>query len=710
MRPATTTHKWQELPQNDQAPNIKSVISGNTLHRIECDNPQSEALLISVLMREVLENPNKTCALVTPDRHLARRVSSTLEKWKIQIDDSGGSNLAHSRTGSFILLSLEACIKKLSPIALASLLSHNLTTGGGGHENFRSHVRLLEKKILRGPKPDKPAFDGINEKIEQKLSDPYEPISQEEADHLQALIQKLTPILNPLLDSIDSSKPLKEWLETHITLLEQLCQREDQAGAEILWAGDDGEAAASFLSELYEQALYLGNITAQEYYDILEHFMKAQMIRPNYGTHPRLIILGLMEARLYHADRFILAGLNEKTWPPETQADMWMSRPMRKEYGLPDPDRVIGQAAHDFVENFCAAEVFMTRSVKLDNSPSVPSRWWQRMDTIAASLGTSFTKSSSEIYKEWARTLNHSDAKPKPTERPQPCPPRRYRPKKLSVTAIEKWMMDPYTIYARHILKLKKLRPLEEDVDAAEKGSIMHHIFDQFITAYPETVPEDAQEIILNMAQDTLGEHINNAAMENFWWPRFVRLSSWFVENEKNWRKNYKPAKTEVDGALDIKIEETRFTITARADRIDLKVDNSYAIIDYKTGTPPSKSEIISGSKPQLSLEAAILLKVGYKELKSGPIDYIGAWKLSGGYPQADKKDLFLLSDREDPNQIAEDAIDGLKTLVHTFDNDNTPYMSFPNLPDQIPPSCQDYVHLARVKEWAETSSGGDAT
>lgn len=708
MRPAVTTHKWQQLAMEPYGQDLKQLISGDTLQRLECETSQEEATLISIIMREAVENPDKTCALITADRHLARRVSSALKRWNINVDDSGGFNLAHSKVGSFLLLTMQACKDKLSPISLLSLLTHNLTTGGGELDNFRSLIRLLEKRVLRGPKPDKPNIEGVRQRIKQKRTEQFDPISDEDADHIEALLQNLDPILNHLTDSIDTPKPLKSWLEKHLTLAEALCSTKDHSGAEILWRGEDGGATAAFLSELYEQASHLGNITADEYYDILEHFMKAQMIRPNYGTHPRLIILGLMEARLYKADRIILAGLNEKIWPPEVKPDMWMSRPMRQQYGLPDPDRIIGQAAHDFIGNFCAPEIFMTRSKKMDNSPAVPSRWWQRMDTIFSSLDIDIKNDKSNHYDYMTRSLLHSDTPPSPCERPQPKPPIRYRPNKLSVTAIEKWMMDPYTIYARHILKLKKLKPLEENVDAAEKGSIMHEIFDKFITAHPDKIPQNAENIILQMAHDTIGQKLKEPAMENFWWPRFIRLASWFVENEHEWRKEHKPLKTEVSGQLKLQIDKNHFTITARADRIDLNVDGTYAIIDYKTGTPPSKEEIKRGAKPQLSLEAGILLKAGYQDINAGNIGYIGAWKMSGGYPQAERKDLFLSNSRYGPNDLADTAVEGLKNLVKAFNDENTPYISFPNLPDQIPPSCQDYVHLARVKEWADGSATGE--
>lgn len=58
--------------------------------------------------------------------------------------------------------------------------------------------------------------------------------------------------------------------------------------------------------------------------------MGMESVRTNYGTHPRLSILGPIEARLCHFDYVILGEANEGIWPKAAQADMWMSRPMKK--------------------------------------------------------------------------------------------------------------------------------------------------------------------------------------------------------------------------------------------------------------------------------------------------------------------------------------------------------------------------------------------
>ncbi len=101
------------------------------------------------------------------------------------------------------------------------------------------------------------------------------------------------------------------------------------------------------------------------------------------SPHPRLRILGLIEARLLQADRIVVGGLDEGVWPVRTVTDAFLNRPMRERIGLDPPERRIGQMAHDFTEALGCHDVVITRALKRDGSPTVPSRLIQRMRAFA---------------------------------------------------------------------------------------------------------------------------------------------------------------------------------------------------------------------------------------------------------------------------------------------------------------------------------------
>ena len=74
--------------------------------------------------------------------------------------------------------------------------------------------------------------------------------------------------------------------------------------------------------------------------------MDGETVRSGSATHPRLRILGAIEARLVRADRLVVAGLEEGVWPGGAALDPFLSRPMRAALDLPSPERRIGLAAH----------------------------------------------------------------------------------------------------------------------------------------------------------------------------------------------------------------------------------------------------------------------------------------------------------------------------------------------------------------------------
>jgi ATP-dependent helicase/nuclease subunit B len=50
-------------------------------------------------------------------------------------------------------------------------------------------------------------------------------------------------------------------------------------------------------------------------------------------------------------------------------------------------------------------------------------------------------------------------------------PPVESRPRSLSVTEIETWLRDPYAIYAKHVLGLRPLDPLDAPIGPLERGT-----------------------------------------------------------------------------------------------------------------------------------------------------------------------------------------------------------------------------------------------
>ncbi len=677
MRPAATADHWQNLSLNaDQKNTLEQSLQ--QVMRFECDTAQEEAKLIALLMRDTLETPGRTAALVTPDRILARRVAMICQRWNIEIDDSGGQILNETVLGSFLRLAAQTALTDLRPSMLAALLKHKHCYLGQPTGALTGLIARLEINVLRGQAPGK-GFQGLYGRAEEK---------QAETAIIGILEEHLAPFMALCKGKAQN---FTTFLDAHIKLVEDLATTPNQSGEATLWQGEDGVAAALFLADLRDQGGTLPNVTGEDYLAILEQLMRTISVRPSYGTHPRLFILGQLEARQIQADLIILSGLNEGTWPPDPGNDPWMSRPMRQDFNLPSPERSIGLAAHDFVQGFCNPHIVLTHARRVQGTPAVPARWLQRLNTVLQALNISDDAFKNGEYLRMARALDMPQGETQPATRPAPCPPVSKRPDELYVTAIEKWMRDPYSVYARYILKLKKLPDIEKNTDNAQRGTMMHDVLDHFIRDYPDSLPPDAHERLITLGQGMLAKELEEPRLWGFWWPRFERLSSWFVSHERQWRQIASPKETEISGAAILDINGKNFTLRAKADRIDEREDG-FAVIDYKTGGTATVTDINNGYAPQLPLEAVILLADGFAGLSSDNVSYMGFWKMTGGTTPGEEKQI-----KTDPEQ----ARLGLIKLVRSFRDETTPYYSLPR-PDKAPPAdWQDYAHLARVQEWA---------
>lgn len=366
---------------------------------------------------------------------------------------------------------------------------------------------------------------------------------------------------------------------------------------------------------------------------------------------------------------------------------------MRAEFGLPLPERRIGLAAHDFVQAFSAPEIILSRAERIDGAPTVPSRWLVRLEKLLQGTSADGPFLPSGDWRAWQAALDAPD-KLIQTGPPAPRPPVAARPRRLSVTQIETWMRDPYAIYARHILGLRALDPIDAAPDAADYGTRVHDAIDKFIEAFPVAFPDDAAFQLDKIGREVFASALHHPAVWAFWWPRFERIAGWFVGYERNQRAAIKRSVSEVHGELVLPFPAGDFRLTAIADRVDQLQDGSLRLIDYKTGAVPSAKEVAAGFAPQLPLEAVIAAAGGFDGVGVARVASLDYWRLRGSDPAGEVRSLG-----DDVGAMARAAEEGLRALISSFDRPETPYEARPR-PDAAP-RYSDYEHLARVKEWA---------
>ena len=666
-----------------------AVLETTGLYRLEPADQQEEAVSIALILRDALEQPGARAALVTPDRQLATRVAAELLRWGVVADDSAGEPLAHTPPALFLRLLAEAALSGLAPVALLALLKHPLAAAGMEPSACRRLARELEIVALRGPKPP-PGIAGLNQAVR-------------EAPTLLAFITAVETCLSPLLRLSANAGPMPpvEMLAAIIEAAEALATTPETPGPARLWAQEEGEALAETLSAALEALARLPDQDFAVLPGLLDALLEGIAVRSRRALrgrdldreHPRVFIWGLLEARLQSVDTIVLGGLAETIWPPATDPGPWMSRPMRAAAGLPSPEEAVGQSAHDFVSATCAAPIaVLSCPRRRDGAPAVPARWLAR---IEACLGTSLPHHPAAA---WARLLDQPEGKPRPVSPPAPRPPVAWRPRRLSVTEIGTWLADPYAIYAKHILRLVKLRPLEEATDAADYGSIVHAGFQIFLARHGIGWTAQSGTHLREAMLIALGQANLRRALVEWWTPRLLRIADWATETEIHRRAKHQPMAigTELSGQWNLSVPNG-FRLTGRADRIEKRADGSLAIIDYKTGSPPSKAAVEAGIAPQLPLEAAMAASGAFGHEWQGQAAELAYWQVSGAFVAGREAPLFK-SDAAAIAQAAQDARDRLWNRVESFDDRDVPYLAQPHA--GLKPRFSDYGQLARVAEW----------
>ena len=704
LRPAEATADWLKqivrLREEGAADAVDPIAEGLAgLSLITARAEDETAAAAALLLREALETPGRTAALITPDAVLARRVSARLARWGIVVDSSAGAPLAGFPAGELTGLVARAAADRIDPVEFLAILKHPLTRLGLAPEPLEAGRWFLERYGLRGPRPrDVAAIAGRLAQAAERA-----PNLAEAAAQAQALLTALTaaldlvraPFAGGLAEAAAAARALAQALER----LAVGPEGEDVGG---LWAGAGGEALVGLFAALIDDSAGLPTLTAARFADLVEGLLAGETVRAGAASHPRLRILGAIEARLVRADLLVLAGLEEGVWPAGAPVDPFLSRPMRKLAGLPPPERRIGLSAHDFAQAACAPEVVLLQSERRGGAPAVASRWLWRLRTLAGGAGLALPDRPELL--DWARALDAPITPPPPSlrtaPRPRPTPPVELRPSELPVTGIERWVRDPYSVYAQRILKLRPLERPDEPVEARIRGTAIHKAFERFAREHPGALTAEAEPLFAAL----LIEELAAAGMPE---ARLTReralarnVAPWVVAFERRRRAGARLL-IEQSGRHAFATPRGGFTLTAKADRIELRADGA-DILDFKTGAPPSRRQVESGLSPQLTLTAAILHHGGFTDVGAArPRDLVYV-RVSGGREPGLE---VVRGAGAESLDLALRALEGLKTRVAAFEQRATPYQSWA-APQFIGQFEGDYDHLARLWEWHVIGEG----
>ncbi len=647
--PPEASRAWVDLPPE------KRRLAGVRL--MECAHPEEEAQAIALLVREALEVPEKRIAVITPDRGLAARVVQHLRRWHIAADDSAGRPLAQTAAGRLLLLLAEVGAEQAAPVPLVALLEHPLVRAGEGRADWLDAARGLEL-ALRGP----------------RLAPGLEPLA---ALAPGAWWDDVAAILAPLLDP--AVRPLSAQLDALAAAGEALC-------GEALWGREDGRALAVLVDELREPARELGTaLDPAELPAVLRDAMDRVGVRPSYGGHPRVAIYGLLEARMTRAELVIAAGLNEGVWPAAAAPDPLLAPAVLRALGVPGADFRIGLAAHDLAGALGAPEVVLSRARRDAGGPAIASRFWLRVEAL---LGEDLADRHHErATLDLARALVEPEPVP-PHPRPHPRPSPEQRRVRVSVTALDRLRSDPYQFYANSILRLKELDALDAEPSPAWRGEVAHAILERW---------HKGEGTLAVLADQELARMHAHPLMRALWRPRLLKALEWvelqLADSERV------PTVIEEWGRMEVKGVE----LFGKADRIDVLADGTLAVVDYKTGAPPSGREVENGYALQLGTLGLMARAGAFETLRGEPVRF-EYWSLGSSQ---DSETGFgyvttpLLEGAKrsgiPPDEFLPQAEYFLHDALDKWISGDTPFTARLN-PDA--PGYATYDHLMRLDEW----------
>ena len=647
MTAAEFSHKWETLkPAQRRLGGIRLA---------ELPDPAAEAQAIALALRKALNTPGKTAALITPDRQLAARVSALLARWGIEADDSAGKPLSATPAGTLLLGIASAVAEELAPVALLALLKHPLV-GGEGEDRLKwlEAVRQLDLK-LRGPRP--PAgLPGLDELLAERRD-------------WQTVRRRIELLDRMPRDAI----PLTE-------LAGHLAEAAEVLSGDLAWRGPAGREAANVVAELQTSpAAGDMRVAIEDAVPLLRQLLDARSVRPPYGGHPRIFIWGLLEARLQRADLVVLGGLNEGVWPALPTPDPWLPPKVRATLEMPTLDTRIGLAAHDFASALGAPEVLLTRARRDSKSPTVASRFLLRLNAISGGLPRERT------LERITAALDDSGP-PHPVARPEPSPPPEQRPDRISVTAVDRLKADPFAFYAQAILRLRAIEPVDDEHTARWKGTAVHQVLQDW-QQYDNCDPDKLRP----RAERLLADEAIHPMLRALWAPRLLEAIDWIAEMERA---------NQADGRLPIAAElkgETPLAgvvVEGRVDRIDRLANGTLAIIDYKTGQPPSHKSVTEGFSLQLGLLGLIGRAGGFEDVSGDP-EVFEYWSLAR---YRGKFGRLMRPDKEmQLGEFLDHAYRNFKDAAESWLTGDEPFTAKLN-PAYAP--YGDYDQLMRLEEW----------
>lgn len=661
MLPHELTYTWRN----------EDVKNPDNLEYMECKNIYEEFTFISYyILNHIQKNGLSNIAIISNPKQ-ADKLELYLKMWNIPTNNAFGKKFINNKLVKYLLLVLETRINNFSKEYLLALLKSDFSYFGYTKDELVKYIVDFEKYVLSETNNS----DGL---VSYRKNILYNVTNEEIKNRLLGFIDRIDSYFSVLNDD---RHLMKDLIVSHLKLVDEITQEQN---IQSIWLNED-KIFEFFNRDLLPQVDFYDTIDIEEYYSILTYILSEQSYSDNYSINEAVNIISPAEARLINYDLVVITELNDGVFPLNISTDPWMSKSMRKSFGLPAKEIDVGKSCYDFIQLLSQKHVLLTRSVTDGDVSTFKSRFLQRLETYLKCNNLQITNlydTFLQIYKKI--NLNNIYADSSYKVRPCPKPQKSVRPNQLSATNIDLLNKNPYDIYAKYILKLRPMNVLIKNKINAKIGTLMHSAIEDYTNnyeKYKDSKFNSIKQLFIDKIKKTF---IDDDVAVAFYSDNFDDGIRSFIEWDDNSRLNGYDIHSE--NKKEYYIRGINKTITAKIDRIE-QSNNTVNIVDYKTGTIPRKSSVLDGESLQLLVEALILSR--QYRLNVASLQY---W----GVKHKDSKTISIDNNGKDVDivELINKTEKLLTILLGFFDDENNGYVATNRN------GYSDYKHLSRIADW----------
>ncbi|WP_375331032.1 PD-(D/E)XK nuclease family protein [Candidatus Tisiphia endosymbiont of Oplodontha viridula] len=619
---------------------LKTSESIDCIKYFELEDIFQEAEQISLICKQYSD---KKIAIIVNNQTTKSFYCNFLTKYSLEFQDLLGDNLTKTLVSSLIISVSEILCNDFDIKKLFLLL-----------KNPFINCKLVPKLEL--------LMSGKNRFIRQ----PSQMLYLVEKTNDDALIKWCKKLIDLLYTSSGSS--FVKILKSSIKIVEKLYPN--------IWYEQPATELSTFLSSLIKDNCNLTLSNKKCFPELL----KSLMFSCKYFAHnnySKNIIIGKAEdLMLLKFDLVILADFNQGSLASSSAVNQWINEQTFKKLHIATGSTIHQYYFYLFLHN---AQVIITRAKRQDSKAGLlPSNLLLKLQFI---LQKSLI---SENYLTYLLENNLVDVSNNVNmiEKHNASIGSTIFPEIISVTDIEMLVRNPYSFYAKKILNLRSKDMIGQEPKISEFGSFVHKVLEQYSKNY-DKLENNKIGLILEISNNILQNTILPAYTQKIWQIKFIPIAESFIEFDEKRRSDFQYIYSECRGEISLNIGGQELTIIGVADRIEVDELGAAVIIDYKTGSLPSKKDVEAGLSPQLIIGGLMLQEGGFA-IKVHSVKQVTYVKISSSKPIIQTLEIDLT--KEDLERHKQGM---MRVLEYYVTNKNFPY-------DIDLLKYDDYAHLAR--------------